>query len=327
MIYSMKKLLLFCCLFLWSCQSAPTESEPGTWQVVRESSADVHYSALHFADQYNGWAVGDSGTILHTNNGGYSWEYQHSGTTDDLWDVHFIDRQTGWAAGEDNTLLCTGDGGKSWQLQTVECDTSIYFSAIYFADEQTGWSTDAQGRILGTVDGGATWDVQARWEIGGHAILLFVNRNVGYVMPIIGKVFLKTTDGGKHWSSTSIQELRWQTDLCFIDEENGWISNSKLASSLGGDYANVFGTTDGGITWTCLDTLTEMLHLNSIFFVDDRVGWTAGWHYIFHTTDGGHTWNHQFEQDNLFFQDVFFLDAEHGWALDYQGAICMYTVP
>jgi len=154
-----------------------------------------------------------------------------------------------------------------------------------------------------------------------------VNSQIGYVKFWMDTLLLKTTDGGQHWIPISNYRFRWETDMSFLDEHHGWVSNTKGPSSLWEDYANVFSTTDGGITWTCLDTLTEVRHLSSIFFVDDRVGWTAGPHYIFHTTDGGHTWNHQFEQDNLFFQDVFFLDAEHGWALDYQGAICKYTVP
>ncbi|MFB0517413.1 MAG: WD40/YVTN/BNR-like repeat-containing protein, partial [Candidatus Neomarinimicrobiota bacterium] len=75
----MKKLLLFCGLILWSCQISPTGIEEGEWHLVREPSGDVHFSAIHFADQQHGWAVGDSGTVIHTGDGGDTWEYQQSG--------------------------------------------------------------------------------------------------------------------------------------------------------------------------------------------------------------------------------------------------------
>ncbi len=320
-------MLLSCGLFLWSCQSGPTESEPGTWQLVRESSEDVYYSSLHFADRNNGWAVGDSGTILHTGDGGNTWEYQQSGTQNDLREVHFIDRQTGWAAGADNTLLRTDDGGQSWQLLAISGDSTRLFTSIYFTDEVTGWTAHNHGEILHTQDGGATWEVQASWEKGGTALLSFVDDQVGYAKPVADTLLLKTSDGGKHWVPISHQRFQWETDLFFVDEQHGWVSNTKGPSSYWPDYANVFGTTDGGITWTCLDTLTEVLHLTSIFFVDDRVGWTAGLHYIFHTTDGGRTWGLQFEEEGLFFEDICFVDAEHGWALDYRGGVCKYIVP
>jgi len=323
----MRKMFFICCLALWACQSNPTGSEQGIWQVVREASEDVYYSAIHFADRDNGWVVGDSGTILHTNNGGYSWEYQQSGTTNDFWDVHFIDRQTGWAAGANNTLLRTDDGGRSWQLLTVSGDTAGFFFAIYFADEQTGWAV-SRGKVLRTLDGGTTWEAQTSWERGG-AMICFVNSQVGYVRPVIDTVLLKTTDGGQHWSTLPMKSLRWETDLCFVDGQHGWVCNTKLPSSLWGDYANVFGTTDGGVTWTCLDTLTDVLHLSSIFFVDERLGWTAGMHYIFHTTDGGNTWACQFSPEDVYlgFRDIFFVDETYGWALGLWGGIVKYVVP
>jgi len=324
----MKKMLLFCCLFLWSCQSAPTESEPGTWQVVREPSEDVYYSSLHFADRNNGWAVGDSGTIIHTDNGGNTWEYQQSGTQNDLRDVHFIDRQTGWAAGADNTLLRTDDGGQSWQLLTVSGDTAGFFFAIYFADEETGWAV-SRGRVLRTLDGGTTWEAQASWERGGSAMICFVNSQVGYVRPAIDTLLYKTTDGGQQWSTLPMKSLRWETDLYFVDSQHGWVCNTKAPSSSWPDYANVFGTIDGGITWTCLDTLKEVRHLSAIFFVDDQLGWVASPDKIYQTTDGGNTWACQFSPEDVFlgFRNIFFVDDTYGWGLGLYGGILKYVVP
>ena len=269
----MKKKMLFCCLFLWSCQSSPTESEPGAWQLVRESSGDVYYSSLHFADRNNGWAVGDSGTILHTSDGGNTWAYQQSGTQNKLRDVHFSDRQTGWAAGANNTLLRTDDGGISWQLLAIGGDSTRLLTSIYFADEHTGWVVHNHGEILHTDDGGATWEVQASWG-GGTALLSFINDQVGYAMLITDTLLLKTSAGGQHWIPISHQRFRWETDLFFVDEQHGWVSNTKGPSSLWEDYANVFCTKDGGYTWVCQDTLPER-HLSAICFINKQVGWVA----------------------------------------------------
>lgn len=323
----MKTLLLFCCLSLWSCQSAPTESKPGTWQVVRESSGDVYYSSLHFADLNNGWAVGDSGTILHTSDGGNTWEYQQSGTPNSLRDVYFVDSQHGWAAGHNNTIIHTTDGGKSWASQSIKSDTAKIYYEIYFSDERTGWLMSNYGELIHTEDGGTSWTVQARSETSGGAKLLsFINGDVGYAI-LPRHIFLKTTNGGADWETQPFELNIWPTDFFFTDENNGWVTETRIHWSTMVDSSAIYHTSDGGLTWLCQALVPEP-HMTSIYFLDDQVGWAAGMQEIFHTTDGGSTWDCQSDpQEGIIFVDIFFLDAEHGWVLGDQGAIYKYTVP
>lgn len=99
--------------------------------------------------------------------------------------------------------------------------------------------------------------------------------------------------------------------------------------------ADVFGTVDGGITWTHLDTLPSEEVITGLHFIDRHTGWMAGnsfgipiGSHIFHTIDGGHTWDCQFEtEEYISFQDIFFTDAEHGWVLGRRGEIYHYSVP
>lgn len=68
-------------------------------------------------DGQRGWAVGYDGTIVHTRDGGTSWQDQASGTRASLNSITFTaDGQRGWAVGY-GTILHTADGGKSWQEQ------------------------------------------------------------------------------------------------------------------------------------------------------------------------------------------------------------------
>ena len=55
---------------------------------------------MSFPDAESGWAVGDSGLVLHTANGGQSWERQDAGTKSDLIQVDFSDPDHGWALGD-----------------------------------------------------------------------------------------------------------------------------------------------------------------------------------------------------------------------------------
>ena len=50
--------------------------------------------------------------------------------------------------------------------------------------------------------------------------------------------------------------------------------------------------------------------------------------HIFHTTDGGRSWDYQLETEEMVhFEDIFFSDAEHGWALGGKGEIYAYRAP
>jgi photosystem II stability/assembly factor-like uncharacterized protein len=85
---------------------------------------DARLNDIFFIDAKHGWAVGDHGTILHTDDGGGEWKIRQSGVSCSLKSVFFINEKMGWAAGGEakpysNTgsgvLLFTRDGGQTWK--------------------------------------------------------------------------------------------------------------------------------------------------------------------------------------------------------------------
>ncbi len=70
----------------------------------------------HFVSDNEGWVVGTEGSILHTDDGGNSWETQHSNDDQSLWSIFFIDDQEGWACGW-SEIYHTEDAGENWDLQ------------------------------------------------------------------------------------------------------------------------------------------------------------------------------------------------------------------
>jgi photosystem II stability/assembly factor-like uncharacterized protein len=66
-------------------------------------------------DGKRGWAVGDGGTILVTQDGGESWREQGSGTTVSLHAIEMLPNgKSGWVVGQGATILVTEDGGQHW---------------------------------------------------------------------------------------------------------------------------------------------------------------------------------------------------------------------
>jgi hypothetical protein len=98
-----------------------------TWQ-SRVSGTSATLRGVSFVDIHNGWAVGDSGTVLHTTNAGSTWLPENSGTTRTLMSVRFTDINHGWAVGENGTILhyTSGEwissepGGLPTQIRIVE---------------------------------------------------------------------------------------------------------------------------------------------------------------------------------------------------------------
>ena len=82
---------------------------------------DVTLTSVSFVDEKQGWAVGHWGVVLHTVDGGDTWEVQRSDVTQarPLFAVHFSDPRHGVAVGLWSIVLVTEDGGKNWQTVNV----------------------------------------------------------------------------------------------------------------------------------------------------------------------------------------------------------------
>ena len=92
--------------------------------------------ALCFADAKQGWAAGHDGVILHTADGGHSWQRQFDGrklgaqgAENPLLDIWFADANEGWAVGAFGLILHTADGGAHWE--TVAQDQSDNPKALH----------------------------------------------------------------------------------------------------------------------------------------------------------------------------------------------------
>ena len=76
--------------------------------------------SVFLTDATTGIAVGNTGTILRTTDGGTTWTPQTSGTTNNLTCVYFSDVNNGTIVGDNGTIIKTTDGGTTWTTQTSE---------------------------------------------------------------------------------------------------------------------------------------------------------------------------------------------------------------
>ncbi len=103
-------------------------------------------------------------------------------------------------------------------------------------------------------------------------------------------------------------------DVCFIDPDRGWAV---------GDRGAIWHTEDGGRRWQ-LQTSSVTCRLESVWFLDDRLGWAVGgWTHpythkssgvVLHTRNGGQRWESVPRLALPALRRVRFFDARHGWA-------------
>ncbi|PYV33020.1 MAG: hypothetical protein DMG22_11445 [Acidobacteria bacterium] len=85
----------------------------GQWTAIPTGiSADLY--SVAFFDASEGWAVGQSGTVLRTTDGGRTWAPVRSPTTTDLIQVAAPDAMSAQVTARDRSVFTTTDGGMSW---------------------------------------------------------------------------------------------------------------------------------------------------------------------------------------------------------------------
>ena len=126
---------------------------------TQDSGTKVTLLDTYFLSIEKGWAVGERGTVLQTEDGGATWELVARQTAVLLISLFFSGDKHGWIIGKNGTVLYSHDGGEKWSPQISGTTASLY--GIYFLNKNEGWIVGERGTILHTKDGGETWVDQA----------------------------------------------------------------------------------------------------------------------------------------------------------------------
>jgi photosystem II stability/assembly factor-like uncharacterized protein len=304
-------------------------STQGEWKIVRNADTTNHFWGLCFADQMNGWAIGNTGIILHTSDGGNSWIVQESGTTISLKCVFFANSQKGWVGGANDSIGITTNGGITWSWQHPAGESRRTFMSMSFVNEHKGWVVDNYGGILHTEDDGMNWAPQISGTTWAITSVQFLDAQEGWAVAT-NRVVLHTTDGGNNWTAKILDTLNYGNtviydDIFFCNRSKGWIATNALASSIANPVTPIVCTSDTGKTWICQPLQTDWIA--SLQFVNESSGWAAGGSGILHTIDGGITWIYQIEISSGLFVGLCFVDQSHGWTITYTGNIYKYQIP
>jgi photosystem II stability/assembly factor-like uncharacterized protein len=235
-----------------------------------------------------GYAGGNFGTLVRTDDGGETWSGLRTGLTDDLRRVRVVNPDTVVIAGR-CALRRTDDGGQSftrlpWTASDVACPTPI--ASIHFPNPDTGYVLTEDASVFRTTDGGQTFSrvTSVPGPETPHDIF-FTSADTGVAITGSsgsGKIY-RTTDSGNSW--TEVESAGSALNgVAFLPGGVGFaVGNGKT----------LFQSPDGGANWTPrpLAGPSESPNLTSIGCADpltclitESSGAT-----LLRTTDGGAT--------------------------------------
>jgi photosystem II stability/assembly factor-like uncharacterized protein len=181
---------------------ATHSSSPNLWS-VRDSGTKELLTCLSFADRKNGWAAGHGGVIIHTTDGGNTWQVQRQSARQNrpLFDIEFPSQNAGYACGAGDTVLKTTDGGRTWT--SVPTGVQNIYYGLAFVDEEKGYLVGEFGTVMHTTDGGSSWK---QLDLGDYRYTLFgialLTESEILVYGIAGSI-LRSEDGGLSWQDVS----------------------------------------------------------------------------------------------------------------------------
>jgi len=287
-----------------------------------------------------GWAVGkiqqgdqNTGLVLHTADGGATWQVQLSTPGVDYFGVKAVDDFNAWVTGSPGKILRTRDGGLHWETQVLPAGVpyTVEMGPIAAVDGLRAWtiggnSGQAQYRMH-TTDG-ATWSltpIDSSLPItlpfqdmsavdASHVYAVGTQQSAGNDREagIVGFF------DGEKWvrqGAGVFKNIDGSTGIALIGVN---ALSSTTAWAVGGAETPVYKTVDGGVTWfTDNDAYVIAGDTNTIVMADERHGWAGGDHgTLLHTTDGWATHENQ-QASMMTFVSITALDAQTAWATTY----------
>jgi photosystem II stability/assembly factor-like uncharacterized protein len=285
----------------WPVLISMTVAAQEKWVKIREFPATP--VAMDF-DGSAGYVVCKDGkhdsasvsSIFITADAGAAWSSAE--LPGELFAVQALGDSVAYAAGDRGLVYKTLDGGRTWKpLPTPYAgQKDVGLLSLCFLDAEHGFVAGV-GKMLRTGDGGASWtvlDSRAHPALGLEIIesVQFPEAGFGFAAGN-GKV-LRTTDGGATWQAPDPlpHNPLYILSMHFLDGATGFATGNVFRPDLTGPVAGrVYGTTDGGTTWSVLLESNSMGRFpEKIRFVSAKVGYGVSFQAFFKTVDGGATW-------------------------------------
>ena len=134
---------------------------------------------------------------------------------------------------------------------------------------------------------------------------------------------LKTTDGGETWNEQNVPINTTLRKIYFSDRHKGVIIGGEVWAPY---FGSVIVTTDGGNTWIDTDPIpypSDAGGFNDLYFIDESVGYIAGFAGVYRTDDMGQTWTAK--GGSGWATAIYFIDPQTGYLGNTVGSLLKTT--
>ena len=253
------------------------------WFAISSGGGLLSFS---FTNNNTGYAVGRSGKVLKSTNGGNSWSDVSTSTIN--WQrMKFYDEQS--AVGiSDNLVYTTTNGGTNWIANFSFPGGGTTTKLGVDINENKNSLVIGMNGLLVTSPDCISW-VQRNKSITSGNIIKAVGLPDGSIIAAASNGVIKSSDNGINWSIIAPANI--PNDIQFINNNTGWMAcgfNPPVASQ-----GYLFKTTDGGYTWA-QNLYNPTNQFTGVYFLNESTG------YLFSTgvtgavtrktTNGGVDW-------------------------------------
>ena len=235
--------------------------------------ASIALNAVHFPTPGKGWAVGHDGLILHSADGGKTWQKQLDGyqlneqivavaeriveeNRAELEALQAEEEPDEYALEDAEFMLEEAEFMLEGAMDDTEAGPVRPLLDVWFRNESEGFVVGSYGMLLQTTDGGSSWSLVSDRMDNAQAFHLnqiamapdgnlFIAGEAGFVY--------RSADGGQTWDTLEPGYEGSFYGLVIVPANGG--AYELLAYGLRG---NLFQSLDRGNSWTQLDSGTRV---------------------------------------------------------------------
>jgi photosystem II stability/assembly factor-like uncharacterized protein len=267
-----------------------------TW-VPGELDTKINIKDFQFLGDSTIYAVGDyyigsgenlTSKLIKSQDNGETWDSLISFAGKQLYSLYFFNKDSGLLAGYDE-IYRTVDSGDTWDTVWSITQFGYQFGALKqltFPTSQIGYAIGIglnqhnnlyfDNFLLKSIDAGLTWDTIKTFQ-NPLTTIYFMNQDTGFIgTESSSSIILKTTDGGNTWNETQgATYFNSVNSILFTSNMTGFAAGAPSDIILEGQTSFFISKTiNGGVTWESYDTIG--IPLNSIYFINDTIGFVSG---------------------------------------------------
>lgn len=237
------------------------------WNQAQSAPTTANLTTVSFVSSKLGWAAGHDATILHTTDGGVTWQLQYTDPEIEIhWlDIWFADESNGFVIGAYGNIMKTENGGKNWQdiSSTIPISEELGSPHLY-AFEKTEqddiFIVGEFGSIFRSNDNGNNWETIPSPYEGSFFGIIILPKETLIVFGLRGHIF-RSEDNGMSW-----QEIESPITTGLM----GGKHTDDGAIILTGNSGNILKSNDNGQTFA-LTTRENRYSITNLTATENRL--------------------------------------------------------